>query len=622
MIFAVVWVLVVMVSWAAFPAWRGTPQGAVTLIAAAAVGVIAFLKDSAEYLKSWFEAFSAKGGDEVGETSELADGRASPVPWEQRDAALVKQYFALCSKYSDKSPDFSTPRKQVDFFLSLGLVKKVKGSLYMTQAGVLLFCGKEHFPHTVLHADTILRNEEQGLTQEISGSILETYFAIYDNLRALTVPWRNPGSRDAQGQEEELVYYPDVAITEALVNFFIHRDYLADDLGYITLFADRIELVNPGKSPYPPEELLAVKSALHPAYRRNPRLVQALRKTGLNQREGLGILRIKEELDKNKSYDPQGGLGIFIENDEAKNRFRLVLYKKVPAPLKPKKPAAAKLMIVEDDPEIAEMLGAYFNVQGYETIVENWGKDGLRAAHERHPDVIILDINLPDIDGFEVACRLRKHRETNAIPIIFLTERRRRSDRLIGLELGADDYVTKPFDIEELRLRVGNALKRSRSANLSNPITGWPDTGLLKAKLSESLNSEASLLVISIERLAAFNEKYGFVAADEVLRDASRTIQTVVLDSDLSGPFLGHLSSSALVIMATEGDLDSIQDQVLLRLSRSMDYLYRLEGRQSAKKEPDDLAIKAFIFSLTPGRFQDGGQIMEELLKRVKYNSE
>src|SRR5512141_2496317 len=120
----------------------------------------------------------------------------------------------------------------------------------------------------------------------------------------------------------------------------------------------------------------------------------------------------------------------------------------------------AKILIVEDDLDVAEMLNAYFRVQGYEVFTVNWGEDGVRAAQTVLPDLVILDIRLPDIDGYEVARRVRSDRRTNEIPIIFLTEKRERVVRLQGFEVGADDYITKPFDVQELRLRVRNALKR------------------------------------------------------------------------------------------------------------------------------------------------------------------
>jgi len=86
--------------------------------------------------------------------------------------------------------------------------------------------------------------------------------------------------------------------------------------------------------------------------------------------------------------------------------------------------AKHKILIVEDDPDVSEMLNAYFRVQGYDVYTVNWGEDGVRAGQTTTPDLIILDIRLPDIDGYEVARRLRKDRRTQEIPIIFLTEKR------------------------------------------------------------------------------------------------------------------------------------------------------------------------------------------------------
>lgn len=127
--------------------------------------------------------------------------------------------------------------------------------------------------------------------------------------------------------------------------------------------------------------------------------------------------------------------------------------------------AKSKILIVEDDLDVAEMLNAYFRVQGYEVFTVNWGEDGVRAAQTVLPDLMILDIRLPDIDGFEVAQRVRSDRRTHEIPIIFLTEKRERLDRLKGFEVGADDYITKPFDSEVLLLKIKAILKRNEELN-------------------------------------------------------------------------------------------------------------------------------------------------------------
>ena len=92
--------------------------------------------------------------------------------------------------------------------------------------------------------------------------------------------------------------------------------------------------------------------------------------------------------------------------------------------------AAATILIVEDDLDIADMLNAYFRVQGYQVLTVNWGEDGIRACQNELPDVVILDIRLPDMDGFEVARQLKANWRTKEIPVIFLTEKRQREDRL------------------------------------------------------------------------------------------------------------------------------------------------------------------------------------------------
>jgi len=136
--------------------------------------------------------------------------------------------------------------------------------------------------------------------------------------------------------------------------------------------------------------------------------------------------------------------------------------------------ARPTILIVEDDVDIADMLNAYFRVQGYEVMVVSEGEEAVTQCTSKLPNLVILDIRLPDIDGFEVARRLRTQRRTKEIPIIFLTEKRARGDRMQGLDLGADDYITKPFDVQELRLRVRNALRRSSHWTLINPVTNLP----------------------------------------------------------------------------------------------------------------------------------------------------
>jgi len=257
-----------------------------------------------------------------------------------------------------------------------------------------------------------------------------------------------------------------------------------------------------------------------------------------------------------------------------------------------------KILIVEDDPDVAEMLTAYFRSQEYEVFTVNWGEDGVRSAVQVSPELVILDIRLPDIDGYEVATRLRRDRRTADIPIIFLTEKRDRSDKLQGLEIGADDYITKPFDVQELRLRVRNALKRVSQGSLTNPITGLPEGALVDEKLSEVLGKDgASLLYISIQNMGAFREAYGFVASDDVLRAISLMIVNTLREFSRPDDFLGHLSATDLVLVVPPASLQVLRDKLKSRLEQSVEYFYPLKDREQIAKRPDRLGAKLAEFA-------------------------
>ena len=130
-----------------------------------------------------------------------------------------------------------------------------------------------------------------------------------------------------------------------------------------------------------------------------------------------------------------------------------------------------RVLVVEDDSDISTLLKIYFESEGYSVVTAERGEAALEACRHQLPSVIVLDIMLPDMDGYDVCRELRNTLRTSHIPIIFLTQKDERSDKIKGLELGADDYITKPFDVEELNLRVRNAIARSRVESLTNPIT-------------------------------------------------------------------------------------------------------------------------------------------------------
>ena len=279
----------------------------------------------------------------------------------------------------------------------------------------------------------------------------------------------------------------------------------------------------------------------------------------------------------------------------------------------------SKILIIEDDLDVAEMLNAYFRVQGYEVFTVNWGEDGVRSCQTVHPDIVILDIRLPDIDGYEVARRVRADRRTADIPIIFLTEKRERADRLQGLEHGADDYITKPFDVQELRLRVRNALKRVSQGSLTNPVTGLPEGAVVDEKLSEVLGKDGvSLLFVSIKNMDAFREAYGFVASDDVLRAISFMIVNTMREVGRPEDFLGHLNSTDFVLVVPPSNLAVLSEKLSARLAQSVEYFYPIRDRDRMSVNESRLGSRLKEIISLKDQFTTVDQVKAELMRLME----
>jgi DNA-binding response OmpR family regulator len=239
-----------------------------------------------------------------------------------------------------------------------------------------------------------------------------------------------------------------------------------------------------------------------------------------------------------------------------------------------------RLLIVEDDFDISNMLRIYFSGQGYEVDVAPRGSVALEKTRQNLPHLIVLDIMLPDIDGYEVCERLRKSTRTSHIPVIFLTQKDERSDRLQGLELGADDYITKPFDIEELKLRVKNAIRRAERESLTDPRTGLPSGRLIEEQLREIIRTDGwALMDLRINHFQAFKEEYGFVAADDVLRFAAMLFNEIVDQHGTPDDFIGHAGGENYIIITEQDRVDQIGEQVRSRFAEEILTYYNFMDR-------------------------------------------
>jgi PleD family two-component response regulator len=241
----------------------------------------------------------------------------------------------------------------------------------------------------------------------------------------------------------------------------------------------------------------------------------------------------------------------------------------------------SRLLVVEDDNDISNMLKIYFNSLGYDVDVAPRGSEALDKTHTVLPHLIVLDIMLPDIDGYEVCRRLRQSTRTSHIPVIFLTQKDERSDKLQGLELGADDYITKPFDIEELKLRVQGAIRRSEREALTDPRSGLPAGRLIEEQLRSTIRKSGwAYMDIRINYFDQFKDVYGFVAADDVLRFAAMLMSEVVDELGSPSDFIGHAGGDNFVIIGSEETADKIRNRLKNRFAEEVQTHYNFMDRQ------------------------------------------
>lgn len=213
------------------------------------------------------------------------------------------------------------------------------------------------------------------------------------------------------------------------------------------------------------------------------------------------------------------------------------------------------LLVVEDDLDTANLLKLYFAEHDFNVLVAGRGPEAVSMARQKLPALVLLDINLPEMNGLEVCTQLRAAPRTAYIPVIFLSERESHADRMAGLSAGAVDYVTKPFDLEELRLRVLAAIKRAERDNLLDPRSGLPTGRLVDEQIASRSGAPGwQVLECRLESFRPFIDLNGFAAGDDVLKFAAGLLREVVAELGAPEDFIGHPANDTFVIVTAAAD--------------------------------------------------------------------
>lgn len=286
----------------------------------------------------------------------------------------------------------------------------------------------------------------------------------------------------------------------------------------------------------------------------------------------------------------------------------------------------ARLLVVEDDADIANMLKIYFGSMDYEVDIAPRGGLALEKTRTVLPHLIVLDIMLPDIDGYEVCRSLRTNTRTSHIPVIFLTQKDERSDKLQGLELGADDYITKPFDIEELKLRVQGAIRRAERESLTDPRSGLPAGRLIEEQLRRIIRQDDwALLDLRISQFGAFGDVYGFVAGDDVLRFTAMLLSEVVDEIGGSSDFIGHSGGDSFIIISKYETANAIRDRIKARFAEEVQTHYNFMDRTQGYIEvprPDGGTVRVPFMTMAIGMVSPREQYFSDIREITEMAAE
>jgi PleD family two-component response regulator len=265
-----------------------------------------------------------------------------------------------------------------------------------------------------------------------------------------------------------------------------------------------------------------------------------------------------------------------------------------------------RILITEDEPNLREVLHMQLELADFEVLEACDGEEALELAEQTRPDLILLDVMMPRMDGYEALRRLRASYATRFIPVIMLTARDAKRDVLSGFRGGANDYLTKPYERDELLLRIDNQLRWSRQQREANPLTGLPGNLSINEEIERRLESGEpfALLQVDIDFFKAYNDKYGYARGDEAIQSLSRILVKAARNHG-EGHFVGHIGGDDFVLLAVPEHAEAIGNEIIEAFGRAVPSLYDPEDRQrgyvevkNRRHEPERFPLMSVTIAL------------------------
>jgi PleD family two-component response regulator len=241
-----------------------------------------------------------------------------------------------------------------------------------------------------------------------------------------------------------------------------------------------------------------------------------------------------------------------------------------------------KILVVDDDPNIRELIVETLNGDKYNPLEARDGMEALQLCEIERPDIVVLDVMMPDLDGLEVCLRLRGEALTRHIPIILLTAKGLLEDKIKGMDTGADDYMTKPFDPLELEARISMHLRRSVRDGEASPLTGLPGNRAIEEAIDTRIRAGLRFAVcyIDLDDFKAYNDRYGFHAGSEVIKLTTQAILESVDKYGDADDFIGHIGGDDFIVVTEMKRAPLISQEIIRIFDARIPECYEPEDRE------------------------------------------
>jgi len=238
-----------------------------------------------------------------------------------------------------------------------------------------------------------------------------------------------------------------------------------------------------------------------------------------------------------------------------------------------------KILVVDDEMMLREMLRDIFSIAGYDVITAENGKEGLQKIEQEVPDFVILDGSMPVMDGFETLKEIRKNPRFINLPVMMFTALSGEAEQIKGLNLGADDYITKPFKTTVLLSKVKNILDRKKQSMDVNPLTGLPGNLTIQHTVEKHIVSKDSfsLLYIDLANFKSFNDKYGFYKGDEVIKFTASLLTNMTKEHGSVSDFVGHVGGDDFIIISSIDNSMKIAENIIENFDAGIRHFYDKE---------------------------------------------